>query len=45
MGMLDRHRQILIDEDRLKRLKREAVPRRVPVAVFVRKAIDEQVPR
>jgi hypothetical protein len=42
--MLDRRLQVLIDEDRLNRLEREAARRRVPVAVLVREAIDERFP-
>jgi len=44
MSMLDRRLQVLIDEDRLGRLEREATRRRVPVAVLVREAIDERYP-
>jgi len=44
MSMLDRRLQVLIDEDRLHRLEREAVRRQVPVAVLVREAIDERFP-
>jgi len=44
MGMLDRRLEVLIDVERLMRLKREAVRRRVSVAVLVREAIDERFP-
>ncbi len=44
MSMLDRRLQVLIDEDRWRRLDREAARRRVSVAVLVREAIDERFP-
>jgi hypothetical protein len=42
--MLTRRLQILIDDERLQRLEREAARRRVPVAVVVRDAIDAAYP-
>ncbi|MHB1509660.1 MAG: ribbon-helix-helix protein, CopG family [Acidimicrobiales bacterium] len=42
--MLDRRLQVLIDEDRWRRLDREAARRGVSVAVLVREAIDELLP-
>ena len=44
MSMLDRRLQVLIDEDRWTRLQQAADQRRVPIAVLVREAIDEQFP-
>ena len=44
MSMLDRRLQVLIDEDRWRRLEQEASRRKVPVAVLVREAIDERYP-
>ncbi|MGH7641055.1 MAG: antitoxin [Candidatus Dormibacteria bacterium] len=45
MSMLDRRLQVLIDGARWSRLEREAARRRVPVAVLVREAIDQQIPQ
>jgi hypothetical protein len=42
--MLTRRLQILIDDERLQRLEREAARRRVSVAVVVRDAIDAAYP-
>lgn len=44
MHMLSRRLQVLIDDDRLERLAREAARRRVAVAVLVRDAIDAAFP-
>lgn len=44
MLMLDRRLQILIDEERYRRLEREAARRKVAVAVLVREAIDGAFP-
>ncbi len=44
MSMLNRRLQILIDDERLARLEREAQRRGVPVAVVVRDAIDAAHP-
>lgn len=44
MSMLSRRLQVLIDDDRLQRLEREARRRRVAVAVLVRDAIDAAFP-
>ena len=44
MLMLDRRLQILIDDERLHRLEREAERRKVPVSVLVREAIDAAYP-
>ncbi|MGH9119716.1 MAG: ribbon-helix-helix protein, CopG family [Acidimicrobiales bacterium] len=42
--MLTRRLQVLIDDERLRRLEREAARRRVPVSVLVRDAIDAAYP-
>ncbi len=44
MSMLTRRLQILIDDERLARLEREAARRRVAVSVVVRDAIDASLP-
>lgn len=44
MSMLSRRLQVLIDDERLERLEREAARRRVAVAVLVRDAIDAAFP-
>ena len=44
MSMLDRRLQVLIDEDRWRRLERAAKRRKVSVGTIVREAIDEQYP-
>ncbi len=44
MLMLSRRLQVLIDDDRLDRLEREAARQRVAVAVLVRDAIDAAFP-
>lgn len=44
MSMLSRRLQVLIDDERLKRLEREAARRRVSVSVLVRDAIDAAFP-
>lgn len=44
MSMLSRRLQVLIDDDRLERLEREAARRRVAVSVLVRDAIDAAFP-
>jgi hypothetical protein len=42
--MLTRRLQVLLDEDRYRRLAAEAERRSVPVAVVVREAIDRSFP-
>ncbi|HEV8571816.1 MAG TPA: ribbon-helix-helix protein, CopG family [Actinomycetota bacterium] len=42
--MLDRRLQILLDEDRYRRLQAEAKRRRTSVAQVVREAIDKALP-
>ncbi|MGH3850573.1 MAG: hypothetical protein ACRDRT_12870, partial [Pseudonocardiaceae bacterium] len=42
--MLSRRLQILIDDERLKRIEKEAARRKVAVAVVVRDAIDASFP-
>lgn len=42
--MLTRRLQVLIDDDRLRRLEQEAARRNVPVSVLVRDAIDAAYP-
>jgi hypothetical protein len=44
MLMLTRRLQILIDDERLRRLEGEASRRKVPVSVLVREAIDAAYP-
>lgn len=44
MLMLSRRLQVLIDDDRLDRLEREAARRQVSVSVLVRDAIDARYP-
>lgn len=44
MSMLSRRLQVLIDEERLRRLEAEADRRNVPVSVVVRDAIDAAYP-
>ncbi len=44
MLMLSRRLQILVDDERLARLEREAARRRVAVSVVVRDAIDASLP-
>lgn len=44
MSMLTRRLQVLIDDDRLDRLEREAARQRVAVSVLVREAIDAAYP-
>ena len=44
MLMLTRRLQVLIDDERLNRLEREAAHRKVPVSVLVREAIDAAYP-
>ncbi len=44
MSMLSRRLQVLIDDDRLARLEREAGRRQVAVSVLVRDAIDAAYP-
>jgi hypothetical protein len=44
MSMLTHRLQVLIDDERYKRLQNEAERRDVPVAVIVREAIDTFVP-
>jgi hypothetical protein len=44
MIMLDRRLQILIDDDRYRRLVATAEARGVPVAVVVRDALDQALP-
>jgi len=44
MSILSRRLQILIDDERLARLEREASRRRVAVSVLVRDAIDAAFP-
>ncbi|MGH9188352.1 MAG: ribbon-helix-helix protein, CopG family [Acidimicrobiales bacterium] len=44
MLMLTRRLQILVDDERLHRLEREAARRKVPVSVLVRDAIDAMYP-
>jgi hypothetical protein len=44
MSMLNRRLQILIDDERLARIEREAARRGVPVAVVVRDALDAAYP-
>jgi hypothetical protein len=44
MSMLTRRLQVLIDDERLRRLEAEAARRRVPVSVVVRDAIDAAYP-
>lgn len=44
MSMLTRRLQVLIDEDRMKRLASEAERRNVAVSVVVREAIDAMYP-
>lgn len=44
MSMLSHRLQVLIDDDRLKRLQAEAAQQRVSVAVLVREAIDAAYP-
>lgn len=44
MSMLDRRLQILIDDDRYRRLVAAAEARGVPVAVVVRDALDQALP-
>lgn len=43
MSMLNRRLQILVDEDRYRRLEERARRRGVPVAVVVREAIDRSL--
>lgn len=42
--MLTRRLQVLIDEERFRRLEAESARREVPVSVLVRAAIDEAFP-
>lgn len=42
--MLTRRLQVLIDDERLRRLEAEAARREVPVAVLVREALDAAYP-
>ena len=44
MSMLTRRLQVLIDDERLRRLEAEASRRQVPVSVVVRDAIDAAYP-
>lgn len=44
MSMLTRRLQVLIDEERHRRLETEAARRGVPVAVLVREALDAAYP-
>jgi hypothetical protein len=44
MSMLRHRLQVLIDEDRHRRLEAEAARRGVPVAVLVREALDAAYP-
>lgn len=44
MSMLTRRLQVLIDEERHRRLEAEAARRRVSVAVLVREALDAAFP-
>ena len=44
MSMLSRRLQVLIDDERLRRLEREAARRHVTVSVLVRDAIDAAYP-
>jgi len=44
MCMLDRRLQILIDEERYRRVAAAAKERRVPIAVVIRDAIDAALP-
>ena len=44
MSMLTRRLQVLIDDERLRRLEQEAARRKVPVSVLVRQAIDDAYP-
>jgi hypothetical protein len=44
MSMLSRRLQVLIDDERLRRLEAEASRRQVPVSVVVRDAIDAAYP-
>lgn len=44
MSMLNRRLQVLIDEERQRRLEAEAARRGVPVAVLVREALDAAYP-
>jgi hypothetical protein len=44
MLMLTRRLQVLVDDERLGRLEREAARRKVPVSVLVREAIDAAFP-
>ena len=45
MLMLTRRLQVLIDDERLHRLEREAAHRKVPVSVLVRDPVDTAVRR
>jgi hypothetical protein len=44
MLMLSRRLQVLVDDERLERLEREAARRKVAVAVLVREALDAAYP-
>lgn len=44
MSMLTRRLQVLIDDERLRRLEQEAARRRVAVSVLVRDALDAAYP-
>jgi hypothetical protein len=43
--MLERRFQILLDEDRYRRLSAEAATRGVPIAAVIREAIDRAFPQ
>jgi hypothetical protein len=44
MSMFNRRLQVLIDDERLRRIEREAARRKVTVSVLVRSAIDDACP-